>query len=48
MYNVVSEYLDHFAPIRVAGDKSAARALRATTHKSTVSLKARAFELAMV
>lgn len=48
MYNVVSEYQDHYAPIRIAGDKDTARALRATNHKSTVSLKARAFELAML
>lgn len=46
-YNVVTEYLDHFAPIRVAGDKDTARALRAATHKGTRSLKADAFQLAL-
>lgn len=37
MYNVVSESLTTSPPIRVAGDKAAARALRATTHKHGVS-----------
>lgn len=46
-YNTVTEYLDHFAPIRVAGDKVHARALRSTTHKGTRALKADAFQLAL-
>lgn len=46
-YNVVTEYIDHYAPIRVSGDKGEARSHRAIAHKSTVSLKARAFELAL-
>ncbi|MGO1850863.1 DUF932 domain-containing protein [Microbacterium sp.] len=47
-YNVFTEWVDHYSQIRIAGDKDAARAQRAVAHKGTVSLKRRAFDLALV
>jgi phage/plasmid-like protein (TIGR03299 family) len=45
-YQAVAEYVDHYSPVRIRGDKATARAVRLLTTTEPGRLKARAWQLA--
>jgi phage/plasmid-like protein (TIGR03299 family) len=45
-YQVIAEYVDHYAPVRTRQDKESARAARLLTTSEPTRLKARAWQLA--
>lgn len=47
-YQAVTEYVDHFSPIKAKEDKEGARALRTVTNGNVIGLKERAFALLSV